>query len=351
MAVPTADYLSAADQLLGRLERDLALSKEELEPLRKDLVSKSRNDAGRAIGGMKTAKVGNARIVMPTSENFKRLGVATERTKERFTNFQLQYLDKKDVQKAIREARRAEKKLRERIKDPVERDRLLQKQRRDRVRQQKDFVKYSNRLASNARDFLAEIQELEPTLQEEVQETLRQIDDAENDLLKLGVKSFTDLNERLRRTTNGRIARGPAQESVRAFDVNRNLWNLSLLGHPPATTRAMLANASERMAERVTTKRSLIPKNAFVFVGAGPETVGKMTKGSRVAGSLWKVIPQAELSRRFAKLNKAGKKGTHRDLGTGFNTDEFYIPVPPENLDEVKDEMKKRRKKFLKGFD
>lgn len=324
--ISTAEYLRHADNLLANLEDNAKLTREELEPIRQEITKDVRKLGADAVDNMKTARVGRVRVLVPTGENFKRANVTSSRVEERFSKFRLKWLDKGAVRKFV--------------DDPSV-------EKRDKA----NFFRHSHRLARNAKEFLSRIKELEPSLEEEVNETIRQIDDAKNDLVKLEVRSWTDMNERLRRVVNGRMEEGEGGRSVRTFDLNRNLWNLSLAEHPRAVVRGLLANASERMAERVTTKKDELPKRAFAFVGAGPDAVSKMTKGSRTAEVLWRVFSQDQLSKRFAKLAQAGAKASHRGLGLGYGSSEMYVPIPSENLEEVEAAMRERRRKFMEEFE
>ncbi len=325
MAVDVDEYLESVDLLLGRLERDADLNAREVEAIRRDLVGDIRDIGASGAGRLRTARLGRIRILIPESENFRRIGLTSRRVKERFSRFKLEWLSKKD--------------MRGLVDGPL--DEISKKR----------FIRGSRRLARNARSFLKEIEELEPTLAEEVQATLRQIDDAEMDLLKLEVRSWTRVNENLRRMVNGRLTKAKATGALRRFDVNRNLFNLSLLEHPKAVVRDLFARASERMAQRVTRVAREIPRRAFVFVGAGPAAIQKMTKGSRTARFLWRLFSVEDLDRRFAKMaGRALATSTWRGLGLGFATPEFYIPVPPEIVSEVEKAMRARRREFLGGL-
>lgn len=322
MPVPAKEFFKAADGLLKRLERDALANKKEVQGIRDELVAASKKDSSRALAGMKTTAFGRTRVLVPTPKNLQRLNLASQRTRERFSRFKLQWLNKGEVRSKISQGFTAA--------------------------DQANFFRHSNRLARNAKLFLAQIAELEPTLKDEVDATVRQINDASNDLLKLEIRSFTTARETLLRAVNGKMTRSEAEDAIRTFDLNRNLWNLSLLEHPKAVVRDLLSSASERMASRAVRKKSEIPKKALVFVGAGPDAVSKMTEGSRTAQVLWRLFSAEKLSKRFKKLN-AGRVTTssHRGLGQDFGTNEFYVPVAPEIEEEVREELGERRKAFL----
>jgi hypothetical protein len=316
------EYLAAADSLLDGLEGAAAASAKEVAPMRLQLAAVAHEAGARALARMQTAKVGRVRILIPTGKNTREALGASERVKERFSRFRLQWLDKGETRRLISEGfTKAD---------------------------QRNFFRHSNRLARNARNFLNRIGELEPTLQEEIDATLAQIDDASNDLLKMEVRSWTKMQETLLRNVQGRATRTAAGDAIKTFDLDRNLFNLSMLQHPKGVSRELLANASERMAARVTTKKSEVPKRALVFVGAGKDAVSKMTPDSRSARVVWKLFSARELDKRFGALNADRQSSSNwRGLGLAHNTPEFYIPIPPEIEDDVRREMRKRRRDFL----
>jgi hypothetical protein len=145
------------------------------------------------------------------------------------------------------------------------------------------------------------------------------------------------------------MRRSDAEDAVRTYDLNRNLWNLSLVEHPSAVVNDLMAAASERMAARVTKSKSEIPKRALVMVGAGPDAVSKMTPSSRTAQVMWRLFSQEQLAARFKAIN-AGRVSTSsaRGLGIAPNTNEWYVPAPPEIEDELRDAMRERREEFLR---
>jgi len=321
--VSADEFFEASDGLVQNLEIGAELSKAEVAPMRLQLIAGARLAGGRALAGMQTAKIGRTRVLVPTAKNSKLAAAATERTRERFSRFSLGWLSPKEAKRLIADG---------------EFD----------FEDRQNFIRHSNRLARSARLFLNQIAELEPSLQEEVDATLRQIDDARNDLTKLEVRSWTNLNETLLRNINGRQTRAAAGADVKTYDLNQNLYNLSLLEHPKAVVREILANSSTKMAARSVTDKSLTPQRALVFAAAGPDAVSKMTPGSRTSSILWRMFTAKELDQQYAKLN-ANRQATSsfRGLGLSYNTPEWYIPVPPEIADDVRAELKSRRKGFL----
>ena len=320
--VTAQEYLDAADDLLVGLEGDAITNREEVQPIRAQLAAAAHEVGIRALGRMQTARIGRTRILIPTAKNTREALGASERVKERFSKFKLSWLDKEQTKRLITDGfSKAD---------------------------QRNFFRHSNRLARNARGFLNRIGELEPTLKDEVDATLRQIDDAKNDLAKLEVRSWTKMQETLLRNVNGRQTRTAAGDAVQTFDINRNLFNLSLLEHPKGVTRDLLAQASERMAARTTGSTSTRQKRALVFLGAGPDAVSRMTPDSRTARVVWKLFTARQLDNTFAALNSSRQSGSSwRGLGLGHNTPDWYVPVPPEISDEVREEMRKRRRDFL----
>lgn len=305
MAVNATEYMEAAGALLGKLEKSSQVSKNELESVRVELARGIRGDATAGAPGMQTLKVGSAKVLVPNLANTKLSGLVAERSRKRFTNFRLNYLSPDQVQ-ALSQADTTPKDTRK-------------------------FIRHSRRLARNAREFLARIQELEPDLAEETREALKQINDNDMDLLKLEAKSFTRMRETWLRGINGKKQTSEVVKELEAWDLNRNLWNLSLLEHPKASVRNMLANASERMGSRTTTKISRIPKRSFIMVAPTPAAEKKMTKSSRTASLAWRVFSVEDLDNRWKKLPKGqNSPSSWRGLGLGFNTPEWYIPVPPE---------------------
>ena len=317
--------MAAADEFLESAARDTALSKREMEPVRLAHVVAVREAMRSALSQMQTAKVGRIRVLIPSPTNSTLADQASRRVEERFSRFKLQWLDKSQ--------------LRQRVSEGFSKA--------DRT----EFHRHSNRLARNARLFLERVKEVEPTLGDEVDATLRQIDDARNDLVKLEVRSWTKAQETLLRSINGRQTKSEARDAIQTYDIDRNLWNLSRLEHPRGVARDLLANSSERMAARVTTKASEVPRKALAYVGAGKDAVSKMTPSSRTAEVLWRLFSADQLDRRFASLNAGrGPNSTWRGLGLGFNSPEFYVPIPPEQEDDIRRGMRARRQDFLAGL-
>lgn len=325
MAVPVDDYLKASDKLLKNLERDALANAAEAEAIRREMVAGIRAIQVGAVQGMKAARVGRARILVPTGTNYQKVNLAASRTRERFSKFRLQWLDK-----------------------AVVRDRISQGWTKA---DQREFFRHSNRLARNARTFLREIAELEPSLEEEVRATTQQIDDGSNDLLKLEVRSFTRVSENLRRAVNGRMTKAGLGRTAQTFDLDRNLWNLSLLEHPKGTVRELLANSSEKMAARLVKETGPeLARRAHVFVGAGPGSIAQMRQrpDSRTAKLVWRVFSAEQLQQQARKLAVSRQSlSSWRDLGQGYGTQEWYVPIPPETLDGVEKAMRKRRSEFI----
>lgn len=317
------EWLKATDQVVEGLEASALLNREELEGVRSKLAADLRGEAQAGVDRLRTIRLGRARVLVPGQDTLKEANLTSQRVRERFSTFKLTYLSKEDIREAFR--------------------------RGDMQQVGKDsFVRYSNRLADNVRTFLRQVGELEPSLAEEVAETLRQVDDAENDLLKLEVRSFTSVRENLLRAANGRMTRVHAGKAINTFDLNRNLFNLSLLAHPEGVARALMANASDRMAERVTRNVAERPKKAFVVVGAGPNAIRKMRPNSRTASLIWRVWSQADLDRHYADVNTKRTAATSwRGLGYDYNTPEWYVPVPPEHVEQAQQAMRERRRGLL----
>jgi len=323
-----AAFVGSMDKMLCAMSRDLAISRGEIEGIRSELVGDMRRIGGDGLDKMGSVRIGGRQIIRPTSPNLRRLGITSQRSEERFSRFRLQWLNKDQLEQRISAGFDAA--------------------------QRAEFHRHSNRLARNARSFLREIQELDPGLSAEVEATIAQIDDARNDLLKLEVKSWTKLDETLRRGMGNGLTREALGDSINTYDLNRNLFNLSLLSHPPGVSRQILAGSAERMAARVARRRAAeIPKTAFLVPAvcpAGPSAV-VLNPGGRTAEIAWRVMTIEALTARAATLGTAtqGAGGGFRGIGEGPGTEEFYVPVPPENLDEVREIMRERRQDFLRG--
>lgn len=327
--MPASDgeaFVESMDKMLCRLERSLQMSAAEVEGIRTTLADDIRGIGSEGLAGIGTLRVGGQRILVPSTAATQQVGITSQRSQERFSRFRLQWLNKDQLQERVSAGFGAA----------------------DRA----EFHRHSNRLARNARDFLREIAELEPSLQEEVDATIRQIDDASNDLLKLELRSWTTMGETLGRAVSNRMTRAQAEEAVKTYDINRNLYNLSLLEHPQGVVRDLMADSAERMAARITEEQGEeLLKRTFMVPAVCPTgaEVVNLDPGGRTAELVWRVMSAKQLADRAARLatetQTAG--GGYRTLGEGPGTREFYIPIPPENLDEVRELMKDRRATFL----
>lgn len=322
MAADPAEVLEAADNMLGRLEQSKLLSQRELGSIRNDMVRQIRGDMRRGVDRLQTMRVGSARVLVPNSANLERARITSRRVQQRMSAFRLRYLDKETAKAQVRAGTMPQ--------DPGQ------------------FIRHSRRLARHTREYLARIGELEPSLQEEIDATLRQIDDNDMDLLKLEIKSMTRAQENLQRMVNGRMRRSDASNVAEAFDLNRGLWNLSLVEHPAASVQELLANASERMAQRVTTTASEVPKRAFVMVGIPPGAEKAMTPRSRVSRFAWRLYSVAELDQVWRNLPTRQSASNWRQLGLDYNTPEWYIPVPPESVEGIKPLLRERRRAVMR---
>lgn len=324
MAGPTpGEWGEAADRLLERLEASGLASEQEMDRVRESLAADLRADLTAGLDRLQTMKVGRARVLVPSTANLAAINLASQRVRERFSRFSVRYLN------------------RDQVREAVERGDLEGLD----VGQ---FVRHSRRLARHVRTFLEQMGQLEPAMRDEIAATLEQVEDAQNDLLKLEVRSWTNARETLLRMVQGRTERAAAGEQVRTFDLNRNLFNMSLLAHPAAVVSDMLARASDRMGERASESQDVDPKRAFVVVGVGPNAERKMTRGSRVAGIVWRVLSQADLGRLYRNINTSRTApSTWRGLGLAPNTPEFYVPVPREIVPEVEEAMRVRRRSLM----
>lgn len=316
--------MDAVDSFTAKIEASGLVNEKELEGVRAGLVRDTRAEGKAAAAGLGALKVGNTKILVPSAENFKKLGLASERTRTRFSNFRLNYLAPGQV-----EALRAGAGVLP--SNP------------------KEFIRHSRRLARHAREFLNAIEEFEPDLAEEIEATRIQLADNDMDLLKMETKSYTTFRETLTRGVGARKQRGAVSKEFNTFDINRNQWNLSLLAHPKATVRSLLADSAEKMGARVSTKASQLPLRSHVLVAPQPNAVSRMKPGSRTAGVAWRVFTAKQLTDRFNRINatRQASPTTWRGLGLDFNTAEWYMPVPPEILDDVKAISKKRRAALL----
>lgn len=305
MAPKPETFMDAAEDLVAKLEASRLVAQGELEQVRKEIVRDLKREAKDTVQGLQTAKVGATKILVPNQANLQRINLSTERIRQRMSSFRLNYLDRGQVSQLKEDGALT--------KDP------------------KKFIRHSRRLARHAREFLGKIGELEPDLQEEIDATLLEIEDNDMDLLKLEIRSMTRMKETMLRAVNGRKERGQVLKELDDWDMNRQLYNLSLLEHQDATVRQLFANSSERMASRSTTKVSEIPKRAHVLVALPPGPAAKLRPNSRTADLVWRVMDTASVKERFKKQpGTQAAQGSWRGLGLGFNTREWYVPVPPE---------------------
>lgn len=315
--------MGAADRMFSDMEKASSLNAAEMEKVRRELAAELRAIARGGGDALQALRMGAARVLVPTRANTATARVTSERVRQRFTSWKLSFLDTKGVA--------------EMVAGPLSGVPVG------------SFVRQSKRLARNARAFLERARMLEPSLSQEVDDTLAQIEDAQNDLLKLEIRSFTNVRENLLRVAGGRMTRAQAGKSIDYFDINRSIWNLSVLAHPEAVARSLLAAASDLTAEKSTSSTTTNPKRAWVVVGAGPVSVSKMTPDSRVAKILWRMFEQADLDKLYAAHNAGRQSATSwRTLGLDYGTPEFYAPVPPAIVDEVKDAMREKRSEFLR---
>lgn len=310
MATDPESFMDAADDYLRKVEASKLVSKKELENVRKELVRDLKRETKQTVRSLQTTRVGAAKVLVRNSANMRKINLSTERSRKRFSSFRLNYLDRSQVQNLTTSGTLGG--------DP------------------KKFIRHSRRLARHAREFLGKIKELEPSLQEEIDATLAQIEDNDLDLLKLEFKSWTRLRETMLRGVNGKKERGQVLKEIDDWDINRSLFNLSLLEHPDAVVRELFANASERMASATTTVISEIPKVAHVFVGLPPAAATALTPSSRTAEFAWRLFDTKSLNEKFKALpGKQGSPSSWRGLGLNFNTKEWYIPVPPSMVEEL----------------
>ena len=304
MASQEEDFVDAADSFLAKIEASRLVSEKELEAIRRDLVRDVKAEVRKTVKGLQTTKVGAAKLVLPNSANLRKINLSTERVRTRMSSFRLSYLDRSQVGKLKADGTMTD--------DP------------------KKFIRHSRRLARHAREFLTRIGELEPSLQEEIDATLLQLEDNDMDLLKLEVKSMTRMKETMLRAVNGRKERGQVLTEIDDWDLNKQLWNLSLLEHPDAVVRNIFANATEAMGKATTEKITEIAVRAHVFVGLPPEAAAAMTPSSRIADFAWRLFDTKALNEKFKALpGKQGSPSTWKGLGLDFGTREWYIPVPP----------------------
>lgn len=320
MAVTPEQYLHAADTLLGAIERGAYANEREAEVVRQDLNAAARGDAARAVERSQPVRSARVAALAPTTQTRAQISAATESTRQRFTEFRLRYLDRAAVER-----------LRQGSPEALPGD----------VR---SFVRYSRRLAREVRAFLREIGEEEPSLQEEVEETLEQVEDAKNDLVKLEVRQWTRVSESLLRSAGGGWTREQASRAIDHVNLDRNLWNLSVLEHPRAVVRGLLANAADRMARRGRVMGAEV--RPLAFVGLGPDAAAQATPGTRAGELLWRAFTPEQLTELYSQREKPT---SHRGLGLSYNTREQYVPIPPAVRPAVLKELEVRRAAFLGG--
>ena len=266
----------------------------------------------------RAARAGRAATLAPTTQTRAQISAATETTRQRFSEFRLRYLDRAAVER-----------LRQGGPEALPGD----------VR---SFVRYSRRLAREVRAFLREIGEEEPSLAEEVEETLEQVEDAKNDLIKLEVRQWTRVSESLLRSAGGGWTREQASRAIDHVNLDRNLWNLSVLEHPRAVVRGLLANAADRMARRGRVMGTEV--RPLAFVGLGPDALEQATPGTRAGELVWRAFTPEQLTELYSQKEKPT---SHRGLGLSHNTREQYVPIPPAVRPAVLKELGVRRAAFL----
>ena len=320
-------FVDSMDKMLCGLERDLQLSATELEVIRGELVKDLRSIGGGGVGKLPTLRVGGQRLLVPSEETSRIIAGVRQSATDRLSLLNIKWLDKNDLSSRIGAGF---------TKAEVG-----------------EFIRHSNRLSRNMRTFLQEIAEDDPSLEAEVNATLVQLDDASNDIIKLESRGVTGMDETLGRAVGGRMTRAQAQAGVDTFDLNRGQWNLALLEHPQGVVRGMLANSAEFMSARTGATGADVFKRAFMIpaVCSRGESTVLLNPGGRTAELAWRVMSVDKLAARAAGLATATQSAGagFRTLGEGPGTREFYVPIPPENLDEVKEIMKERRAKFLEG--
>lgn len=303
-------FMLAAEGLLGKLEASSLVSKKELESIRQDLVRQIKSEALFGASKLGTAKIGSTRVLVPTSGNLRKINLISERTRTRMSTFRLNYLKPSQIKKLRLDGGLGDAPAGE-------------------------FIRHSRRLARHAREFLTQIKELEPSIAEEADAALAQIADNDMDLLKLEMKSFTRMKETLLRNVNGKQRRSKLIKDIQAFDIDKSLWNLSLLEHPKASVAQLLADSAHKMGAKVSEKISQIPKRSHVMVGIPPNAMTKMTPASRTSNIAWRMFSVKKLDDTYAALPTKATSSNWRGLGLDYNTPEVYVPVPPELVDDV----------------
>ena len=310
MPVEPVELLLATDALLAQMSAARISSSRELETMRRGMVRDIRADMRDGLNRMGTAKIGRTRVLVPSARNLAEANLVATRTRQRMSAFRSRYLNADQARAAVTAGLLPQ--------DP------------------REFIRHSQRLHRHSKEFLERLGELEPELQEDINATLSEMNDNRLDLIKLETKSFTRSGETLGRLVNGRVTRGAASAAIDKYDINRQLWNQSLLEHPVASTRQLLANAADKMASRVATTVSQVPSRAHVIVGVPRDVMSRMGPSSRTAEIGWRLFSAEELDRRYATqvIGRAGPQAisTRRGLGLGPGTEEWYIPVPPETV-------------------
>ena len=324
MAVSGAEVLAAADTMLSEFEAADLLNREEMERVRKTLVRDIRADAKRTVEGMQTQRFGRREHLANNVANRQEALQLSQRTRQRLSKFRVTYLNRAQVEQ-LRNGRGDD--------IPVG-----------------QFVRNSNRLAKATRQYLKRVAELDPNTQEEVDAVLAEMEDNSTDLLGMEVKSFKKIRENVLRSVNGQIERSEALRSATDWDIDKNLWNLSVVEHPKASVRKLMDNAARRFGGQLTTNVTEVPKRSFVFASAPPDAVSRMTPASRTADIQWRVFSLSALSKHYRGLGARASLSTPAGLGLGFNTRENYIPIPPESLEEVEGLLTERRAAFLRDM-
>ncbi|KKN16093.1 hypothetical protein LCGC14_0979480, partial [marine sediment metagenome] len=102
--MPASDgeaFVGAMDKMLCGLERDLQLSATELEGVRSSLVNDLRAIGTEDLGKLGTIRQGGVRILTPSSQTIRQLGLTSQRSEERFSRFRLQWLNKDQLSQRI----------------------------------------------------------------------------------------------------------------------------------------------------------------------------------------------------------------------------------------------------------
>ena len=143
MATDPVSFMNAADDFLAKVEASKLVAKNELETIRKGLVQDLRRETKATVKSLQNATVGASNILVPNSDNLRKINLSTERSRKRMSSFRLSYLDRTQVSNLASDG------------STLPEDKAK-------------FIRHSRRLARHAREFLTQIKELEPTLQEEI---------------------------------------------------------------------------------------------------------------------------------------------------------------------------------------